>query len=67
MQSKLNPKEQNVDLDNYLNENLGSPNYYRNFSNLQKNRDKILWTELSNYQNHVIEKKKRKPNMNKVS
>lgn len=67
LQNNLNPVVPNEELDNYLNEIISSPNYNRNFSNLQKNRSKILWTELGNYQDHVIDKKKRRPNMNPVS
>lgn len=46
--SNLDSKQPNVDLENQLNENVSSPDYQRNFSNLNKNRNKILWTELGN-------------------
>lgn len=47
LSAKLDQKQPNVDLENQLNENVSSPDYYRNFSKLT-NRNTILWTELGN-------------------
>lgn len=47
LSAKLDHKQPNVDLENQLNENVSSPDQYRNFSKLT-NRNTILWTELGN-------------------